>query len=101
MTPETTQTALADARLKRRRASASTWTLFGLVALIAAAAALFRLTDRVLVIANMTIALGTLLLIRHQIDVAVHHIEHAEASQARMDELTTAIARLAGALGAR
>lgn len=106
--PSSVTSPLERARRQEKIASASIVLIVGTVIVIVVRAGLYASTtpasehggtfSAVLAIAEFIVTLATLVLMRQQVQVAVHQIEHAEASQIQTRELAQAMQALARAV---
>jgi hypothetical protein len=100
---------LERAKTQERIATYSLALIGGLVIILIARAATFagaqasgdqeRLMNLIMTIVQFLVTVSTLVLVRHQVSVAVHQIEQTEVSELRLQQLTAAVCKLVDAAG--
>jgi hypothetical protein len=100
---------LERAKTQERIATYSLALIGGLVIILIARAMTFaagqaagdqdRLMNVSMTIVQFLVTVSTLVLVRHQVSVAVHQIEQTEISELRLQQLTAAVCKLADAAG--
>ena len=96
--PLHTRSPLERARSKERFATYAISIIIAVVVLLVARAFVgapgdsvqdhFRLVAMIATFAQFVVAVTTLVIVRNQVSVAVHQIEHADASQSQIRDLT-------------